>query len=89
MPTADRRWLAALDDAKRAELDRSHVVVCTLPDGGRFLARGEGLLRTIVEEGKGRELMVNLVLTIDHRLLDGATADAFLMEMKRFLESYT
>jgi 2-oxoglutarate dehydrogenase E2 component (dihydrolipoamide succinyltransferase) len=32
--------------------------------------------------------MCYLSLTIDHRLLDGATADRFLMAMKEFLESY-
>lgn len=33
--------------------------------------------------------MCYLSLTIDHRLLDGATADQFLMAMKRFLEEYS
>lgn len=33
--------------------------------------------------------MCYLSLTIDHRLLDGATADQFLTVMKRFLEGYT
>jgi 2-oxoisovalerate dehydrogenase E2 component (dihydrolipoyl transacylase) len=32
--------------------------------------------------------MCYLSLTIDHRLLDGATADQFLTAIKRFLESY-
>jgi len=33
--------------------------------------------------------MCYLSLTFDHRLIDGAMADAFMMEVKRFLEGYT
>ena len=32
--------------------------------------------------------MCYLSLTFDHRLIDGATADQFMMELKRFLEGY-
>jgi hypothetical protein len=61
MPAADRKWLAAFGDEKRAELDRSHVVICTLPNGERVIARGEGFLSAIVDERRARTLRVNFM----------------------------
>jgi 2-oxoglutarate dehydrogenase E2 component (dihydrolipoamide succinyltransferase) len=46
----------------------------------------------VVSSGGGDSIAIRpmcyLSLTFDHRLIDGATADQFVMEIKRFLESY-
>ncbi|HEU5100200.1 MAG TPA: dihydrolipoamide acetyltransferase family protein [Roseiflexaceae bacterium] len=46
----------------------------------------------VISQGGGDAIAIRpmcyLSLTIDHRLLDGATADRFLAAMKEFLESY-
>jgi 2-oxoglutarate dehydrogenase E2 component (dihydrolipoamide succinyltransferase) len=58
-----------------------------------ILGVGAIVKRPVVVEHEGGDTiairpMCYLALTFDHRVADGATADAFLSEVKRFLESY-
>lgn len=53
------------------------------------LTMGRVVDRAVVRDGVVVPApMMRLGLTFDHRVIDGATADAFLATVKRFLESY-
>ncbi|MDO9714353.1 hypothetical protein [Paracraurococcus lichenis] len=55
---AEREWIAKFGDKERAELDRSHVVLCEVATGGRYMLRGEELLREIERTGATEEVRI-------------------------------
>ena len=61
------------------------------PAGGQGLQRPE--LRELVEDEDGQDAiairsMMNVTLTYDHRLVDGALAGRFLRDLRERLESW-